>query len=87
VTEADRDETETDDQEKSRVMDSEMRLEATAADNEPKRGEPGEHRSTLRQVGDMLKDTINTVTGPDGDLGGDQTYQTTEPEATKPSST
>jgi len=38
-----------------------------------KHEEPGEGRGLIREVGDMLKDTANTVLGPDGDLGGDQT--------------
>jgi hypothetical protein len=47
-----------------------------AAHNE----EPEQYPGMVRQMRDMLKDTINTVTGPDGDLGGDQTR--TKPEAT-----
>jgi hypothetical protein len=72
----------------SDVTDKESPLKATTANKEPKDNEPNEYRGMLRQVGDMLKDTINTVTGPDGELGGDQTRPTQpEPEATKPSST
>jgi hypothetical protein len=65
------------------VTDKGTPLKATEANREPT-----EHRGMIRQVGDMLKDTINTVTGPDGDLGGDQTYQS-QPKlkAIKPSST
>jgi hypothetical protein len=86
----DRDETKTDGQTKGQidVTDKESPLEATTANKEPNDKEPKEYRGMIRQMGDMLKDTINTVTGPDGDLGGDQTRPIQpEPEATKPSST